>query len=345
MRVLQTMAGAEFGGAEVFFTRLAIALQKTNIEQRVIIRENPTRARILRNGGVDPLQLPFGGALDMRTGRGIKREIKQFQPDVVLSWMNRASKKTPAGKGKFVKVARLGGYYDLKYYRDCDHLIGNTQDIVDYLVKEGWPEDRAHYLPNFVFSEQAAPASRMDLSTPEDAPLILSLGRLHENKAFDTLLRAVARVPGVYLWLAGEGPLRRDLEKLAEELSIRPRVRFLGWREDTAALFAASDIYVCPSRHEPLGNVVLEGWAQGRPVVATDSLGPGTLITHGEDGVLCAVDDDKALGDSIKWVFSDQEFAHRLATKGWKTYQEGFTEKVVVDKYLEFFDKISRTAD
>lgn len=345
MRVLQTMAGAEFGGAEVFFTRLAIALQKTDIEQRVIIRENPTRARILRGGGVDPVQLPFGGALDMRTGRGIKREIKQFQPDVVLSWMNRATKKTPAGKGKFVKVARLGGYYDLKYYRDCDHLVGNTQDIVDYLVKKGWPADRAHYLPNFVFSEQAEPASRMDLSTPEDAPLILSLGRLHENKAFDTLLRAVARVPGVYLWLAGEGPLRRELELLAEELSIRPRVRFLGWREDTAALFAASDIYVCPSRHEPLGNVVLEGWAQGRPVVATDSLGPGTLITHGEDGVLCAVDDDKALGDAIKWVFSDQEFAHRLATNGWKTYQEGFTEKVVVDKYLEFFDKITRTAD
>jgi len=345
MRILQTMAGAEFGGAEVFFTRLAIALQKTNIEQRVIIRENAARARMLREGGVDPVQLPFGGALDFKTGFGIKREINKFQPDIVLSWMNRATKKTPAGKGKFVKVARLGGYYDLKYYRDCDHLVGNTQDIVDYLVKEGWPQDRAHYLPNFVVSEQAEPVSRMDLSTPEDAPLLLSLGRLHENKAFDTLLRAVARVPGVYLWLAGEGPRRRELELLAEELSIRPRVRFLGWREDTAALFAASDVYICPSRHEPLGNVVLEGWAQGRPVIAADSLGPGTLISHGQDGVLCPVDDVKAMGDAIKWVFGDQEFAHKLATNGWNTFQREFTEKVVVDKYLEFFEKIAHAKD
>ncbi|SCA56897.1 putative glycosyltransferase [Candidatus Terasakiella magnetica] len=342
MRILQTMAGAEFGGAEAFFTRLAVALQKTDVEQRVIIRENPARARALRAGQVEPLQLSFGGALDVRTGMTLRREIKNFNPDVVLTWMNRATKKTPAGKGKFVKVARLGGYYDLKYYRDCDHLVGNTQDIVDYLVKEGWPAERAHYLPNFVTATRAEPASRMELSTPEDAPLLLSLGRLHENKAFDTLLKALARVPGVYLWLAGEGPLRRELELQAEELGIRPRVRFLGWREDTASLFAASDVYICPSRHEPLGNVVLEGWAQGRPVIAADSLGPGTLIEHGENGVLCPVDNDKAMGDAIKWVFSDQDFAYKLATRGWESYQRDFTEEVVVQKYLEFFEKITQ---
>lgn len=340
MRIIQTMAGAEFGGAEAFFTRLAIALQKTDVEQKVIIRENRVRARILKEGGVDPVQLPFGGALDFKTGWKISSEIKKFKPDVVLTWMNRATKMTPPGRGKFVKVARLGGYYDLKYYRDCDHLVGNTEDIVEYLVKQGWPAEKAHYLPNFVNSERAKPASRMDLSTPEEAPLLLSLGRLHENKAFDTLLKALARAPGVYLWLAGEGPERQKLEKMAEELGVRPRVRFLGWREDTAALFAACDIYICPSRHEPLGNVVLEGWAQGRPVIAADSLGPGTLIDHAKNGVLCAVDDEKAMGDAIKWVFRDPEFATRLAEAGWETFQQNFTEKVVVQKYLDFFDKI-----
>jgi len=343
MRIMQTMAGAEFGGAEAFFNRLAIALQKTDVEQRVVIRENRARSRNLREHGVDPLELPFGGALDFRTGHALKREIKNFNPDVVLTWMNRATKKTPAGNGKFVKVARLGGYYDLKYYKDCDHLVGNTHDIVDYLVKEGWPAERAHYLPNFVSADRENAASRMDLSTPENAPLILSLGRLHENKAFDTLLRALAQAPGVYLWLAGEGPLRGELESLAEELGVRPRVRFLGWREDTAALFAASDVYLCPSRHEPLGNVVLEGWAHGRPVIAADSLGPGILINHGENGVLCPVDDDKAMADAIKWVFSDQEFAQKLATNGWETFQRDFTESVVVQKYLDFFEKVANT--
>lgn len=342
MKLYQTMAGAEFGGAEAFFVRLAIALEKTDIQQKVAIRENRSRARLLRQSGVDTLELPFGGSFDMRTGMNLRRAIKAFSPDVVLTWMNRATVKTPTGKGKFVKVARLGGYYDLKYYKDCDHLVGNTQDIVDYLIKQGWPSDRAHYLPNFVNSVQAKPVPRMELSTPEDAPLLLSMGRLHENKAFDVLLKALARVPNTYLWLAGEGPLRAELERLAEELGIRPRVRFLGWRDDTAALFAASDVYICPSRHEPLGNVVLEGWAQGRPVIAADSLGPGTLIDHGESGVLCAVDDDKSMADAIKWVFSDQDFAHKLATKGWENFQRDFTEKVVVQKYLDFFEKVAQ---
>ncbi len=93
MRILQTMAGAEFGGAEAFFTRLAIALQKTDVEQKVIIREDRGRSRILRAGGVEPVQLPFGGAFDFRTKMAIKGEIRRFKPDVVLTWMNRATKK------------------------------------------------------------------------------------------------------------------------------------------------------------------------------------------------------------------------------------------------------------
>lgn len=342
MRVLQTMAGAEFGGAEAFFVRLAIALEQSGVEHRAIIRENKARVQLLKEGGVSPVQLPFGGALDFRTGMMISREIRNFKPDVVLTWMNRATKLTPAGKGKFVKVARLGGYYDLKYYRDCDHLVGNTQDIVDYLVKEGWPADRAHYLPNFVDAHQMPPVSRAELSTPDDAPLLLSMGRLHENKAFDTLLRALARAPGVYLWIAGEGPLRKDLEKLAETLGVRPRVRFLGWRNDTAALLATCDVYVCPSRHEPLGNVVLEGWAQARPVIAANSQGPGALIEQDENGLLCPIDDHEEMSRAIKAVFADPDFARTLAVRGWESFQKSFTQDVVVKKYLEFFEKVTK---
>ena len=69
-------------------------------------------------------------------------------------------------------------------------------------------------------------------------------------------------------------------------LGIAERVRFLGWRDDVPALLAAADILVCPSRHEPLGNVVIEAWAAGVPVVATASDGPAGLIDDGESGLL-----------------------------------------------------------
>ncbi len=339
MRVLQAMAGGEYGGAEAFFTRLALALARAGVEQRLVIRRHPRRAAILGAGGVEPLELPFGGPLDVRTRFAFRREVKHFRPAIVVTWMNRATRLCP--RGDFVHVGRLGGYYDLKYYRGCDHLIANTEDIVEYLAKSGWPEDRAHYLPNFASQERAPPVSRDALYTPPRAPVLLALGRLHENKAFDVLLRALAQAPDVYLWLAGEGPLRGELEGLAQHLAVKPRVRFLGWREDTAALFAAADIFVCPSRREPLGNVVIEAWAQGVPVIAADSLGPGTLIEHMETGVLTPVDDAAALANAIRGVIGDEVLRAHLAGKGRAEYEARFTEAVGVQRYLDFFEKVT----
>jgi glycosyltransferase involved in cell wall biosynthesis len=344
MKVLQAMAGAEFGGAEAFFVRLVRALKRAGLDQRVVIRENRARAQSLREAGIEPLELPFGGMLDRRTPRALKQEIKAFQPHIVMTWMNRASKLCP--KGDFVQVGRLGGYYDLKYYKNCDHLIGNTEDIVKYVSGQGWDQDHVHYLPNFVSEDRAAPLDRRSLYTPENAALILALGRLHENKGFDVLLRAMARVPNTYLWLAGEGPLRESLEKQAEELGIKPRVRFLGWREDTPALFAACDLFVCPSRHEPLGNVVLEAWAQDVPVIAADSMGPGTLIDHMNSGILVPVDDSDALARAIRAVVEDYELAETIARNGREVYEANFTEAQVVKRYLDFFQSIvTKTAN
>ncbi len=338
MKILQAMAGAEFGGAEAFFVRLAIALGRTGLEQKVIIRENPARAQLLRTGGVEPVQLPFGGRFDWTTPRALKREIAAFKPDIVLTWMNRATGFCP--KGDFVHCGRLGGYYDLKYYAKCQHLIGNTRDIVDYLAEQGWPRERAHYLPNFVDATEAAPASRSEFFTPKGVPVVLGMGRLHENKAFDVLLQAIARVPDAYLWIAGEGPMRGELQKLAEKLAVKPRVRFLGWRDDTASLLAASDLFVCPSRHEPLGNVVIEAWAQGIPVIAADSMGPGTLIEHLDNGVLVPVDDEATMGRAIRTVLEDDDLRERIARRGYEAYQAQFTEERVVKQYMDFFEKV-----
>ena len=68
--------------------------------------------------------------------------------------MSRATAKCP--RGPFVHVARLGGYYDLKYYRACDHLIANTRGIADYLIAAGRPADRVSVIGNFVDVERPA---------------------------------------------------------------------------------------------------------------------------------------------------------------------------------------------
>ena len=343
-RLLQAIAGGEHGGAEAFFTRLAIALHGAGVEQRIVMRSNAPRVGLLRAAGLEPIEARFGGPLDAVTRITLAGEIRRFRPDIVLTWMNRATALMPPrflARHRYVHVARLGGYYDLRYYRRCDHLIGNTQDLVEHMARSGWPRERIHYLPNFVDATAAAPIARAAFDTPDVSPLILALGRLHPNKAFDVLLRALAQAPGAYLWLAGEGGERAALEALAHELDIGARVRFLGWREDVAALMAAADMLACPSRLEPLGNVVIEAWAHRLPVIAAASAGPASLIRHEETGLLSPIDDPTALAASIRRLAADPAMRARLSAAGRLAYEAGFTQAAVVARYLDLFGKVA----
>ena len=344
-RLLQAMAGAAHGGAEAFFLRFTLALERAGQPQHVLIRPDATRVPRLRQAGVALTEAPFGGVFDFSTGSAFRAAISDHRPDIVLTWMSRATGFCPPGRGDFTHVARLGGYYDLKHYRRCDHLVGNTPDIVDWLVRQGWPRERSHYLPNFVTrTEQALPASRLSLETPSAAPLILALGRLHPNKGFDTLLTAMADLPDVYLWLGGDGPLEGPLRKQAASLGIAQRVRFLGWREDAPSLMAAANLFVCPSRHEPLGNVVIEAWAQGLPVVAAASTGPQHLIEPEVSGLLARIDDPQALAAAIGRVLAQPVLARQLAAGGTAAFECQFTERAVVARWLDFFAPHCRSA-
>lgn len=338
-RVMQVMAGAVNGGAENFFMRLAPALHRAGVPQRIVIRRHAERAAKLRAEGLTLQEFGFGGMMDFMTGHQLKRAVSDFEPEVLLSWMNRATQFCPIGKHIF--AARLGGYYKLRNYQRCDHLIGNTQDICDYLIAEGWPRERTWYLPNFIDANSAPPVSRADLDTPEDAPLLLALGRLHENKAFDVLLDAMARLPQAHLWLAGEGPLQSALKAQSAKLDITDRIRFLGWRNDIAALLAASDILVCPSRHEPLGNVVLEAWAHSTPLVAARSQGPAALIEDGNSGLLVPIDDAAGLSTAIGRILDSPDLAETLVSGGRVAYEADFTESAVVSRYMDFFERIT----
>jgi len=147
-------------------------------------------------------------------------------------------------------------------------------------------------------------------------------------------------LPGVYLWLAGEGPERGALESLARQLGAPDRVRMLGWQSDPGPVFAAADVVVVPSRHEPLGNVIIEAWMHAKPVVAAASQGPSYLLTHGETGLLSPIDDAPALARSIGDVLADPALADRLGRAGRAKFERDFTERAVIGRYLDLFARL-----
>jgi glycosyltransferase involved in cell wall biosynthesis len=343
MRLLQVMASRHHGGAEAFFIRLCGALAQRPVAQTVVIRRGAACRSELIARGLKPVELPFLFNRDPWTRHRLGRLIAATAADVVLSWMSRAASTCPEARprGRFVHVGRLGGYYPLKYYATCDHLVVNTEDIARYVTSHGWPRARVHYLPNFVDERPAAAIARAGLATPGDAPVVLALGRLHADKGFDVLLAALVEVPRAHLWLAGEGPLEQQLKQQVRALGLAERVHFLGWRTDVAALLAAADCLVCPSRDEPLGNVILEAWAHRRPVIAAAAQGPRGLIRDGETGLLVPIDDAGALAAALRRVLDDRSAAAALAAAGHARYQQHFGEAAVTARYCEFLSKVA----
>ena len=199
-----------------------------------------------------------------------------------------------------------------------------------------WSSSRSSGMA-FASDQKASPLLREELDTPEKVPLLLAMGRLHPAKAHDVALRALTELPDAWLWIAGTGPLEANLKALAKDLGVRDRVRFLGWRDDAAALYRTADVCVFPSRYEPLGNVVIQAWAQGVPVVAAASQGPSALIAHGEDGLLFPVDDHEAMAREAGRVIAERGLRFQLIENGRGRVEAEFSEAAVAQQWRQLF--------
>lgn len=349
LRIMQLCGAPDAGGAQAFYLRLTRALHHhAHAEVIPVVRQHSWLAERLADESIPHYTLAFGGRFDMRTRSELGNLIRVLQPHVAMSWMNRASRFLP--RGLCPTVGRLGGYYDLKYYDGIDHLVGNTPDICRYIREQGRPAERTHYIPNFVDLpvegfKLEGDAVRVHYGVPHEAALLLFAGRLHPVKGADVLLEAMAALPPhVHLLLAGSGGEEAALREQAERLGLAARVHFAGWVNNITPLCAAADIFVVPSRSEPLGNVVLEAWAHGMPLVSSAAEGPVQLVSPGENGLLVPVGDAPALAAAIGSILDTPNLAVLLAEGGLYTLHRKFAEEAVVGQYLDFYRQLAQEA-
>ncbi len=138
----------------------------------------------------------------------------------------------------------------------------------------------------------------------------VSIAFLTEKKGIDILLKAFAlhleKHSKSKLSIGGDGPCRKDLERLAKDLGIERSVEFLGelGRKDVLNLVALSHCFVLPSRHETFGVVFIEANAAGLPVIATKCDGPMSIIND-SNGILVDIDDENKLSDAMNTIYYD----------------------------------------
>jgi glycosyltransferase involved in cell wall biosynthesis len=255
--------------------------------------------------------------------------------------MSPASKWMPKPGPSMRTFLRLGDWPDgFHTYGNVQDLIGNTPEIIRQAVEMGWPEERAHMISNFVdpLPEDLKPVKRAEYNTPEDATVLIHLGRFVERKRFDLAIQAVARLPEhVHAWLIGDGDLMDDMKALAKTEGVEKRVHFLGWQRDPAPFLKAADILLCPTDVEPLGNIVLEGWNAGLPVVATASPGPSWLIEDGKTGLLSPCGNAEGLAGSVLRILETENLGKDLAGNARAFLQGNYSEDAIADSYLKLF--------
>lgn len=233
----------------------------------------------------------------------------------------------PGLQAKFIITNKL-----LRYITDA--CISPTSAITEYAKNTiKFPAEKIIEIPTNAVDETRFINLKIDkkdfkekLGVPENAKIILTIGRLISQKGHSVLLDAapkiIAKEKDVYFLIAGDGRLEKELKEKAEKLGIANEVKFLGARKDTPELLAASDIFVFPSIWEGQGMILFEAFFSKIPIVASNVGGIPDVVIDGETGVLAKPSDADDLADKLLMALKDQEMSKKMANNAFEKYKD-----------------------
>ena len=207
-------------------------------------------------------------------------------------------------------------------WRWTDRVLSVSEMHKQRLIRTIGPGPGITVVPNGVDTERFHPPrdraeERRALGWDPDEVCLIAVGRLVPVKDHALLIWAFARATRgmkerARLYVAGDGPLKNELERLARDLGMADRVVLLGRRDDVPVLLRASDVFVLPSKSEGMSNTLLEAMSTGLCCVATDVGGNPELVRHEENGLLVPAGEEAALAASLARLVRDRTLRERL---------------------------------
>lgn len=331
-RIALFISSLQKGGSERVMVNLAEYFHEKKYDVILVTqyrRENeysisPEIRRVYSEPDESALQ---GGRLqNFRVRFGALREIwKAYKPDVILSFLGKNNLMAVATAAFLPSktVVSVRGEPTMEYegkllqliaklvFRFADGVVLQTQGARAFFP-------RSVRNKSVILSNPLNPQFVGRKICVEREDLIVTAGRLDENKNHAMLIHAFARIaeeyPTVKLVIYGEGALRTELTKLVEDKGLSDRIILPGNVSDVAEHICKARIFTLTSNTEGMPNSIMEAMALGIPVIATDCPcgGPAALIENGVNGLLVPVGDAFALADAFRRIFEDREFELRL---------------------------------
>ena len=216
-----------------------------------------------------------------------------------------------------------------------DRTVCVSKAVRDHLVSSGgMSPEKMVVIPNGI------DVTPFESYPPREATLpasLITVARLARVKGHDILLKALPFINDLVreLIIVGDGPEASTLHKLAAELNVESKVRFLGTRDDIPELLAQSNLFVAPSRSEGLPVATLEAMAASTPVVAT-AVGGAVEVVQGV-GWLVQPEDPKALAKVIKHALTNREETAWRATRARNRVRDRYDFKQMINAYVQLY--------
>lgn len=353
VRLLAFSGATEWGGAEIVLGHLLANLGE-HVQPTLIGVDADVIARIAaRRSGTPWSVVPrVGSRRDLGAIWAQQRAIAAARPDIVQinlpvpfaePYTVLAALSVPRTKVVVVEhlpmtiaSPRMRLLKRLTSPRLAAHIAVGRRTARQVEQLSGLPDGSIRFIPNGVPIPEQEELPRL----PNSDFVIGAVGRLHRQKAFDVLIRAVAQLPAAHLVLVGDGEERIGLEQLAADLGIAHRVTITGWIEEASAYLRSFDVVAIPSRFEGLPLVLLEAMLTGRAVVASGVGSMPDVLENGRTGLVVAVDDADALADALRRLRNDPGLRLRLGATAAEHARLRFTAAAMARNYERLYEDI-----
>jgi len=238
--------------------------------------------------------------------------------------------------------------------RFAARVIGVSREIASDLERAGIPERKLEVIENgidvdryseFELEPKDAEKMRKDLGLDRDSFIIGSLGRLTEQKDYQTLIKAAGEAlkenVALEFIVAGEGELKSALIKECRDLGIENRFHFLGFRNDKEKLLKLMSVFVLTSLDEGLPMAMLEAMAARLPVVTTPVGGIPKVINPGENGLFVEPGNVEEIKKNLLVLAGNSTMREKLGRSGLETVKKGYSIEEMVRKYLAVYSQQS----
>jgi len=367
MRVLHFLPWVGGGGVETALLEILRHLKAPEYEHRVVcIAVNELRLPLFRAEGFEPVVL--GGKGSVRNVQALTKlvaEVRRFEPDIVHarvfegqvfgSLAGYLGKRPaiiteeatlPAPPGGRSLMTRLA--LRALLHRN-DALVAISPAVQKYLIETNWfPRAQVHQINYGIevadtpeLRAQAA-SERAALGFPEGTVLFGTVCRLLDShKRVSDLIRAMPQVPSAGLVVVGSGPDEGMLQSLAKQLGVEARVRFLGYRRDTAVFFRLFDVFALTSAFEGFGIVFAEAGHVGLPSIGSRAGGIPDVVIDGQTGLLVNSGDVDTIAAMMRRLAEDSAMRARFGAAAKKRAEEQYSVRQYVDAFRQLYADVT----